>query len=163
MVDLRGCLGTVARLLAGVLTVLFVLTLPLSVVAFDLGRVVFSPARMGILLDQSFDQAGGFRRLAMEAITGGVDSEAGSTEGVPLSLKGALSFLTPQERDYLAERLLPPDWVREQLQAGLDDIYAWVDNDLARPNVDIDLRTVKETLRQGGADELIEVVDELCR
>ena len=158
MVDLRGCLGTVARLLAGVLTMLFVLTLPLSVVAFDLGRVVFSPARMGVLLDQSFDQAGGFRRLAMEAITGGVDSEAGSAEGGPLSLKGALSFLTPQERDYLAERLLPPDWVREQLQAGLDDIYAWVDNDLARPNIDVDLRLVKETLRQGGAQELIEVV-----
>ena len=69
-----------------------------------------------------------------------------------------MSFLTPQERAYLAERLLPPDWVREQLQAGLDDIYAWVDNDLARPNIDVDLRLVKETLRQGGAQELIEVV-----
>jgi hypothetical protein len=158
MVDLRGCLATLARFLAGVLALIFVLTVPLSVVAFDLGRIAFSPERMGALLDQSLDQAGGFRRLAMEAITGGLESEAGSDDGGALSLKGALSFLTPQERDYLAERLLPPDWVREQLQAGLDDIYAWVDNDLARPNIDVDLRPVKETLRQGGADELIEVV-----
>lgn len=158
MVFVRGCLGTLARFLTGVLALLFILTLPVSVVAFDLGRVVFSPERMGALLSQSLDEAGGFRRVAMEAIAGGVESEAGSAEGGGPSLKGALSFLTPQERDYLAERLLPPDWVREQLQAGLDDIYAWVDNDLARPNVHVDLRPVKETLRQGGADELIEVV-----
>jgi hypothetical protein len=158
MVDLRGCLAAGGRFLAGLLALLFVLTVPLSVVAFDLGQIAFSPERMGALLGQSLEQAGGFRRLAMEAITGGVDSEAGSSDGGALSLKGALSFLTLQERDYLAERLLPADWVREQLQAGLDDIYAWVDNDLARPNVDVDLRPVKETLRQGGADELIEVV-----
>jgi len=158
MVDLRGCLASGARFLAGLLALLFVLTVPVSVVAFDLGRVVFSPERMGALLGQSFEQAGGFRRLAMEAITGGVEGEAGSGDGGALSLEGALSFLTLQERDYLAERLLPADWVREQLRAGLDDLYAWVDNDLARPNVDVDLRPVKETLRQGGADELIEVV-----
>jgi hypothetical protein len=94
----------------------------------------------------------------MEAITGGVENEAGSADGGALSLEGALSYLTPQERDYLAERLLPADWVREQLQAGLDDLYAWVDNEQARPSVEVDLRPVKETLRQGGADELIEVV-----
>jgi hypothetical protein len=158
MVGFRGCMATAARFLAGLLALLFVLALPLSVVAFDLGRIVFSPERMGILLGESFDQAGGFRRLAMEAITGGVENEAGSADGGALSLEGALSYLTPQERDYLAERLLPADWVREQLQAGLDDLYAWVDNDRARPSVDVDLRPVKETLRQGGADELIEVV-----
>jgi len=158
MVDRRGCMATAARFLAGFLALLFVLALPLSVVAFDLGRIVFSPERMGALLGQSFDQAGGFRRLAMEAITGGVENEEGSADGGALSLEGALSYLTPQERDYLAERLLPADWVREQLQAGLDDLYAWVDNEQARPSVEVDLRPVKETLRQGGADELIEVV-----
>ena len=158
MVDLRGCLATGARFLAGFLAVLFVLAVPLSVMAFDLGRVAFSPERMGALLGQSLDQAGGFRRLAMEAITGGVDNEAGSGDGGALSLKGVLSFLTVQERDYLVDRLLPADWVREELHAGLDDLYVWIDNDLARPNVDIDLRPVKENLRQGGADELIEVV-----
>jgi len=157
-VGLRGCLSGLARFLAGALAVVFIVLLPVSIVAFDVGRVIFSPAHMADLVSQSFNEAGGFRRLAMDAIAGGLQSEPGSVEGSGLNLKTALSFLTQQERDYLAEKLFPAEWVDTQLRSAFSDAYAWIDDDLARPNVRIDLRPVKETLRQGGADELVEVV-----
>ena len=83
-------MATGARVLAGLLGLLFVLAVPLSVVAFDLGRVVFSPERMGALLGQSFDQAGGFRRPAVGALTRGGGNEGGSAGSGAPSLDGGV-------------------------------------------------------------------------
>jgi hypothetical protein len=138
------------------LAIAFVMGLPISIVAFDLGRSLFSPEGMGRLLRLSFDEAGGFRRLAIDVIFGGDGSGSGEEQG--FDLRTATSFLTRQERDYLAERLLPSEWVDSQLDAVLTDLYAWIDNDRARPDLKIDLRAIKGTLRAGGADELIEVI-----
>jgi hypothetical protein len=152
MDSVRGCFGWAARALAGILALLFVLTLPVTIIAYDLGQVVFLPEEMATLVSTSFEEVGGFRRLAMDAIVS--DSAAG--EG--LSLTVALSHLTPMERDYLADRLLPRAWVEEQLHESVVDVYAWIDNDLARPDLRLDLRPVKDAVRSGGADELVQMV-----
>jgi hypothetical protein len=151
--SVRGCFGWAGRVLAGGLAVLFVLTLPITIIAFDLGRVVFSPDEMATLVSTSFEEVGGFRRLAMDAITAD-----GGASGEGLNLTVALSHLTPLERDYLADRLLPRVWVEEQLHASVVDVYAWIDNDLSRPDIRLDLRPVKDALRSGAADELVEMV-----
>ena len=155
---MRGFWGGLARFLAGVLAVVFVVAFPISVVAYDLGQVVFSPARMGEVLRRSFDEAGGFRRLAMNAIVGDWQDPSANPEENGLDLRTALSFLTQQDRDYLAERILPADWVEEQMTSVLAQVYAWIDDDRARPDIRVDMRRVKEGLRQGAADEFVEVV-----
>ncbi|HET7009883.1 MAG TPA: hypothetical protein VFI11_03840 [Anaerolineales bacterium] len=153
---MRGCLFWITRILSVALALAFVLTLPLTIVAFDLGRVVFSPDRMAAVLNASFEESGGFRRVAMDAIASG--GEGGATEDGGLDLTTALSYLSPLERDYLADRLLPGAWVADQVRASVDSVFAWIDNDQARPNIRLDLRPVKDAIRSGGADELVEMV-----
>jgi hypothetical protein len=151
----RGCIGWFGRLLAGLFAVALVLTLPLGILAFDLGRVIFSPERMAAILGASLEEAGGFRRVAMDAIASGGEAEA---EAQGLNLGVALSYLTPLEREYLADRLLPNEWVQSQVRASVEDVYAWIDDDRARPDIQIDLRPIKDALRSGGATLFVEVV-----
>ncbi|HSB88963.1 MAG TPA: hypothetical protein VLD63_02940 [Anaerolineales bacterium] len=155
---MRGLWGALARFLAGVLAVVFVVAFPISVAAYDVGQVVFSQERMGEVLMRSFDEAGGFRRLAMNAIAGEWQDPAATPEKTGLDLTTALSFLTQQERDRLAERILPADWVEAQMRSVLAQLYAWIDDDRARPDIRVDMRRVKEGLRQGAADEFVDVV-----
>lgn len=105
---MRGCLHVASRFVAVLLAAAFVVSLPLSLVAFNIGRVAFSPERMTTLLVETIDETGGLRQMVIESLTAG----EGTAEGGGLDLAGALEFLTPQERDYLGEQLTPPGWAK---------------------------------------------------
>ena len=151
---MKGCLRFATRAAAIVLAAAFMLTLPLSLVAFNLGRIAFSPDRMTVLLLETIDETGGLRRLVIDSLA--AESEAGGSEG--LDLGRALSFLSPQERDYVGEELAPPGWAKEQLGAIVGGIYAWIDNDRAGPAFQVDITDLKVALLSGGASDLVETV-----
>jgi hypothetical protein len=93
---MKGCLHILTRIAAILLAITFIVTLPLSLVAFNIGRVAFSPEQMTTLLVETIDETGGLRRLVIESLT----ADSASDEG-GLDISEAMAFLTPQERDYL--------------------------------------------------------------
>src|SRR3990170_3367339 len=99
--EMKGCLNVGSRIAAGFLAIVFVLSLPLSLVAFNIGQIAFSPERMTLLLTDTIAETGGLRQLVMESLAG----EAADSSEDSLNLGRALSFLTPQDREYLGEEL----------------------------------------------------------
>jgi hypothetical protein len=151
---MKGCLSIASRVAAGLLAGAFVVTLPLSLVAFNIGRVAFSPERMTTLLLETINETGGLRQLVIESLT----TKTGNAEPGGLDLAGALEFLTPQERDYLGEKLTPPGWAQAQLGALVAGVYEWIDNDRDRPSFVVDITDLKVALLAGGASDLVETV-----
>ncbi len=152
---MKGCLQLAARWMAGLVALIFVLTLPLSVVAFNFGRVAFSPDRLTDLLTQTIVETGGVRRLLFESLT--APPEPGAAEE-GLDLAEALRFLSPQERDYLGEQLAPPGWGEEQLHSLVVGVFDWIENDRESPAFTVDVTALKVSLLGGGAAELVETM-----
>jgi hypothetical protein len=151
---MKGCLHVAARAAAVLLAAVFAVTLPLSLVAFNLGRVAFSPERMTELLLETIEETGGLRQLVLETLA----SDSGADEDQGLGLSEALSFLTPQEREYLGDQLTPPGWASKQLGALVAGVYTWIDDDRARPSFVVDVTDLKVALLSGRASELVETV-----
>jgi len=151
----RGCLLAVSRALAFALAGAFALGLPLALAAFNLGRVAFSAPRMTALVTATITEAGGLQRVVIEALA----AESAATEGEDgLSLAGALQFLTPAEREYISDRLTPEGWPEAQVASVVEGLYAWLENDRARPEFVIDIAPLKIELLSGVAAELVETV-----
>src|SRR3990172_6440527 len=110
---MKGCLHVAAQIAAGLLAIAFVITLPLSLVAFNIGRIAFSPERMAALLNDTIAETGGLRQFVLDSLTSAPAPSPG--EG-SLDLSRALRFLTPQDRQVLGEELTPPGWAREQMR-----------------------------------------------
>jgi hypothetical protein len=150
---MKGCLHILTRIAAILLAITFIVTLPLSLVAFNIGRVAFSPEQMTTLLVETIDETGGLRRLVIESLT----ADSASDEG-GLDISEAMAFLTPQERDYLGEQLAPPGWAKAQLGSLVTGLYDWIDNDRDRPSFVVDITELKVALLAGGAADLVETV-----
>ncbi len=152
---MKGCLHVAAQIAAGLLAIAFVITLPLSLVAFNIGRIAFSPERMTALLGDTITETGGLRQLVVDSLTGSSTDSSG--EGGP-DLGRALGFLTPQDRQVLGEQLTPPGWAQEQMGVVVAGVYRWIDNDRARPEIVVDIAPLKAALLSGGASDLVELV-----
>lgn len=152
---MKRFLQITAKIIAVILAAFFVVSLPLSLVAFNLGRVAFSAERMTALLTETVAETGGLRRLVMDSLAR--TSEPQDDDG-GLDLAKAMGFLTAQEKDYLGEQLAPPDWVDEQLGVLVGAVYEWIDNDQARPVFRVDVAPIKVALLSGGVADLVEVV-----
>src|SRR3990170_4312636 len=151
---MKGCLHFASRAAAVLLAAAFVVSLPLSLLAFNLGRIAFSPERMTTLLLETIDETGGLKQLVIESLT----SQTADPGTGGMDLVAALEFLTPQDRDYLGEQLTPPGWAQTQLGALVAGVYEWIDNDRARPSFVVDITDLKVALLAGGASDLVETV-----
>jgi len=152
---MKGCLHVAAKITAGLLAMAFVITLPLSLVAFNIGRIAFSPERMTAVLNDTIAETGGLRQLVLDSLT---SASAPSPGEGNLDLSRALSFLTPQDRAVLGEELTPPGWAKEQMGVVVAGVYDWIDNDRARPELVVDIAPLKAALLSGGANDLVEIV-----
>ena len=144
----RGCARSASRITAGALALALILTLPLSLLAFDWARLFFDPERMGQVVGQQLIDSGVLREMAMQTI---FPSDPG---------EGEVRFrefqrLDPAARERLLEILIPRGWAQEQVTSMLTDLYAWFDNDQPRPALSLDIGAVKERLMTGGAQELV--------
>ncbi|HMK08193.1 MAG TPA: hypothetical protein VK449_04085 [Anaerolineales bacterium] len=151
---MKSCWAAAGRILAAVLAIAFVVTLPITLMAFNLGRIAFSAQQMTVLVSQTIEETGGLRNLVMQSLT----SPKNPPESGNLDLAGALAFLTPPERDHLGDQLTPPGWAEEQLGSLVKGVYDWIDNDRASPSFLVDIRDLKAALLAGGAADLVEMV-----
>ncbi|HEX9676204.1 MAG TPA: hypothetical protein VGA07_09510 [Anaerolineales bacterium] len=144
----RGCARSAGRITAGALALALILTLPLSLLAFDWARLFFDPEHMAQVVGQQLIDSGVLREMAMQTI---FPSDPG---------QGELRFrqfqqLDPAARERLLDILIPRGWGQEQVTRIVTDLYAWFDNDQPRPALSLDIGPLKERLITGGAQELV--------
>lgn len=150
----RSCAGNLARIVAAVLAACLALMLPVALLGFNVGRVLFSPEVVaGVIVERAVD-SGGLRRIVSERL---LSPEAGG--GNPeFELARAMSFLEQDEVERVLDLLIPPEWARAQVGGALESLYAWMDNDSPSPGVPLDLRPIQQSLLAGGAERLVETI-----
>jgi hypothetical protein len=146
--DNSSCARSAGRLTAGALALALILTLPLSLLAFDWARLFFDPERMAQVVGQQLIDSGVLREMAMQTI---FPSNPGEGEVRFREFQG----LDPAARERLLDILIPRGWGQEQVDRLMSDLYAWFDNDQPTPALSLDIGAVKERLMSGGAQELV--------
>ncbi len=145
-----GCGSLLLRALAVVLAAAFMLSLPAAIIAYDLGRVVFSPEVVSQVVIQRLVEGGAFRRVLIAALFG---EQAQGSE-----IAQALSRLSPSEQEEAMAILVPSGWAEDQVARIVSGLYAWVDNARPAPDLSLDLRPLRENLLTGAAADLVELV-----
>jgi hypothetical protein len=146
--DNSSCAHSASRIAAVVLALALILTLPLSLLAFDWARLFFDPEHMAQVVGQQLIDSGVLREMAMQTI---FPSDPG--EGEPRFRQ--FQQLDPAARERLLDILIPRGWGQEQVTRLLTDLYAWFDNDQPTPALSLDIGAVKDRLMTGGAQELV--------
>jgi hypothetical protein len=150
--DSSGFARTLSRLAAGAFGLIFAITLPLTMVAFAWGRVLFSAQKMTDIFTDELVGSGALQEVAVEVMLeqvprGGADLAA-----------GILDFLGRQRLNEMLADLFPAEWAERQVQANIESIYVWLDSDLIAPELALDIQPLKDRLLSGGAEELAATV-----
>ncbi len=148
MAESGGLARTLSRLAAGVFGLIFAITLPLTLVAFAWGSVLFSSQEMTDIFTDELVGSGALQEIAVEVMLeqvprGGEDLAA-----------GILDFLGRQRLDEMIAALFPAEWAESQVRANIESLYEWIDNDLLAPALSLDVQPLKDRLLSGGAENL---------
>jgi len=142
MSGLKGCATFVARVLAGVAALAFIVSLPVTLLARNIAVVIFEPQALTQVVSDRLLASGLLRQTVVDSVFGG---EA-SLEG--LSLQSVTQYLTPQEREAMIDLLVPEAWVRDQVLRVTTDFFAWFDSPATRLVLTVD--TTPLAARLGG-------------
>lgn len=148
----------VSKTLAGVFAFLVVLTIPLSMMAFNLGRVVFNPEIIKDVSVQAVTETDFLSLMMDEMSKGGMEGEEGqeggeAQPGEEPSLKILFENLEDSELRQIKEALLPDSLLADWVEDGVDSFYRWLDNEETYPQIRIDTSLVSERMKgpQGAA------------
>jgi hypothetical protein len=151
-----GCARLVATLPALALALVIALTLPLTVLAHDIGQTVFSPSELTDLVVGRIVDSGWLRGIIRDRLLSGELLPAGPGGG--FNMGEALRYLEPAEVDGILDILLPPEWARDQVGGILESLNAWLENAEPTPALSLDLQPLKDRLISGGAAQLVETI-----
>lgn len=145
-----------------VIAILFVLTLAIALLAFNIGRVVFDGARVKRVVTQEVTGSDlvavtlrwfAQRRAQERVMTG----EAQTAIREPDALK-ALEFPSVANwRDIKAE-VLPNQFLSSWVSVTIDGLYTWLENKDPLPQITLDLKPWKEWNRGAHGDKAIQIV-----
>jgi hypothetical protein len=152
MEETNGFARTLSRLAAGVFGLIFAITLPLTLVAFAWGRVLFSAQEITEIFTDELVGSGALQEIAVEVM---LEQVPRGGEG---SAAGIIDFLGRQRLDEMLATLLPAEWAESQVRANIENLYRWLDNDLIAPELALDIQPLKDRLLSGGAEELATTV-----
>ena len=126
-----GCLNTPMKMIAVFLVFIIVLALPISLLIYNVARVVFSPEIISDLLTTRLVESGVIRGF----ITDSLLSPEFSQEQGPgeFNLSRVIENLSPEERSDIGDILIPPEWIKDQISASFNAVYSWFDDD--RPHI----------------------------
>ncbi len=120
------------KALAIVCVVLLIITLPLALLAWDLGRVVFNPPLVNqIVTDEVVNSE--LIPLALAWFSKDVAYER-AAEGVAMTgisepdIVALISYLEQPEWSQIKQEVLPPEILAAWTSTTVDGVYAWVDN-----------------------------------
>lgn len=146
----QGCSRALARAGAATFALAYALTLPVSLLAFAWGNVLFSADEMSDIMAAELVESGVLQQLAVEAL---LERGGGEDRG-----DGALDFLGRQDLDQLFAIAIPPGWARLQIHTNLENLYHWIDDQRLLPQIQLDIRPIKAQLIGGGAERLVEAI-----
>ena len=152
----NGCLKTTMKLLAGFFALLVILSLPISLLIFDVSRVVFSPEILSEQLTSKLIESGFLRSFIIDQLS--------SPDFLEKMGPGDIHFieilenLSPSDRENLVDILLPPDWLANQIGQVFHAFNIWFDNEEPLPKLVLDIQPLKDRLMRGGAEEILEMI-----
>ncbi|MEJ2010763.1 MAG: hypothetical protein P8X64_00890 [Anaerolineales bacterium] len=152
----RGCLTTIQKLLALVLAAAFVITLPPALFGRDLARVIFRPEVFSATLRARLLDSGLISERIREAFNS--DQWLGTLGDDGRTLQPAFEHLSRVEREEILNQLLPDGWMQEQFDQVIREFFLWIDMDRDQADVAVNLKPVKDHLRSGGIDSIVEIL-----
>ncbi|MFQ5943354.1 MAG: hypothetical protein ACE5JF_07360 [Anaerolineales bacterium] len=152
MAESNGFARTLSRLAAGVFGLIFAITLPLTLVAFSWGRVLFSDEEITNIFTDELLGSGALQEIAIDVMLEQVP------RGGEEVATGILDFLGRQQLNEMLTALFPPEWTESQVRNNIESLYAWLDNDRLTPDLSLDIQPLKDRLLSGGAEKLATTV-----
>lgn len=137
------------KLLAIIPAVLMVLLLPLSLLAHDIGRVVFDPPTVKAVVAEEVLRADPiplalqwFSRRQAEVYT----AQAHPDPNREPSIFEILSYATLEDWRRIRDEVLPDEFVIAWVNTAVDGTYTWIDSEERVPQIVFDLRAFRERL-----------------
>lgn len=144
----------IGKLFALVFAILLVVSIPLAVISYDTGRVVFTPDLVEEISVEIFSGSDvipeamrWFSTRQAEEKTREMEGEPGETE------PGIVQLIKNLDRDdwiKIQKEILPEDLVREWIRVTVDGVYGWIDNQQASPDIVWDLKPLVSNMEQNG-------------
>ncbi len=151
-----GCLKQVFRITASLLAVLFVITLPFTVVGQSAAQMIFSPEAVTDLVASSLIGSGILERYLLETAFPGDLASGGEADA--LAFAEALQYLSPAERQMIIQQIVPDGWVEDQITTSVEAVFRWIDDESPTPEIKLDLVPIKDRLIDGGIEDFAEMV-----
>lgn len=152
----NGCLGTMMKLIAGILAFVVILTLPITLLIFDVSRVVFSPEILSEQLTMELIESGVLRSFVTDQL---FSPEFFDRMGPgDMNLMELLEDLSPGDRETLVDIVLPPGWIKSQIAGVFHALNIWIDSEEPLPKIVLDMQPFKDRLMRGGAEEILETI-----
>ncbi|HEY47335.1 MAG TPA: hypothetical protein G4O14_11190 [Anaerolineae bacterium] len=152
----NGCLGTTMKLIAGFLALLVILTLPLTLLIFDVSRVVFSPEILSEQLTAELIESGVLRSFVTDQLLS--PEFLGRMGPGDINLMELLQDLSPGDRETLVDIVLPSGWIKSQIAEVFNALNSWIDSEEPVPKLVLDIQPFKDRLMRGGAEEILEMI-----
>jgi hypothetical protein len=149
----EGCLSNLSRGLAVLIAFIMVISMPIALMAYNLGQVVFSKDKVTQIISDQLIASGEVRRMLVVSFLSNPSPQG--TNANDFSLVRAAQDLSPEQMQELTNLLLPEDWFRQQVGSMVGGIYGWLEGDQPRPQLTLDLVPLKERLLGGGAQQLM--------
>jgi hypothetical protein len=152
----NGCLGTMIKLSAGILVLLFILTLPIGLLIYDVSRVVFSPEILSEQVTSELIDSGVLRSFVTDQLLSPDFLEEMGPGDV--DFMQILQDLSPGDRETLVDIVLPSGWIKSQIARVFNALNVWIDSEDPLPKLVLDIQPFKDRLIMGGAEEILEMI-----
>lgn len=151
----------IARFIALLIAAILVIALPLSLLLFDTGRVLFNPLVVTNVITEFVTQSDlipvGMASLAEQR----TQEQTAPEDGGP-NIMAWLRFLSVNDWSAIRWELLPDELLVEWVQATVDGVYTWLDNDTRLPEIVWDLQPFIDRVDSNhGAKAIAIIIDAL--
>jgi hypothetical protein len=151
-----GCLNTLMKMLAAFLAFIVIVALPISLLMYNVARVVLSPEIMSDLLTTHLVESGVIRGFITDSL---LSPESLQEQGPgEFNFSRILKNLSPEERGAIVDILIPPEWIEDQISTSFKAAYTWIDDDRPLPLIHLDMVPIKERLLGGGVVEVVDTI-----
>lgn len=150
------------KIIAFLILIILLIILPVSILVYDVGRVVFDQALVkGIVTDVATESDlipaalswFSFQRAEQRYGEGKIIAWEDEPDIIDL-----LSMVSDEGWQTMRAEVLPNEILAEWISGGVDDIYEWIDSDQQLPDVSFDLRSFKDRVSSEHGENAIQVV-----
>jgi len=142
-----------SKALAVVFALFVVLTIPLSLMTFNLGRVFFSPGVVNEVSTQAITETDLITPLVNQMSRENL--EAGGEEP---GLKKLFEKLETSEWRQIKQEILPDDLINAWVENVVDNLYGWLDSEEIYPQIQIDTSVISQRLKGEQGEKVAAII-----